>query len=276
MKLALCNEVIAGMAFERQCAFAAALGYDGLEVAPFTLAEEPSLLGGGKVAQIRRTAELAGAPVLGLHWLLVKPAGLSITSGDQAVRTKTLEVIRRLVALCAELGGHYLVHGSPAQRRVPEGREEAAARARGEEAFAIAGEAAAKAGVVYCVEPLAPPDNNFLLRVEETAVLVEKIGNPALRTMIDTSAAGLAEREPVAALIERWLPTGLVAHLQVNDRNRRGPGQGDDRFAPAFAALKRHGYEGVVGIEPFDYVPDGPASAARAIGYIKGILEAQA
>jgi sugar phosphate isomerase/epimerase len=276
MKLALCNEVIAGMAFERQCAFAAALGYNGLEVAPFTLADEPHLLGGGKVTGIRRVAEGAGVPVLGLHWLLVKPAGLSITSGDKEVRARTLEVIRRLVALCAELGGRYLVHGSPAQRRLPGGAGDEAARARGEEAFALAGEAAAAAGVVYCVEPLAPPDNNFLIRVEETAALVERIGNPALRTMIDASAAGLAETEPVAALIDRWLPTGLVAHLQVNDRNRRGPGQGGDRFGPVFAALKRHRYDGVVGVEPFDYVPDGPAAAARAIGYIKGILEAQA
>ena len=276
MKLALCNEVIAGMPFERQCAFAAALGYDGLEVAPFTLAEEPHLIGGRKVAEIRRAAEDAGTPVLGLHWLLVKPAGLSITSGDKEIRARTLEVIRRLVALCAELGGLYLVHGSPAQRRLPEGPEAAAARARGEEAFAIAGAAAAEAGVVYCVEPLAPPENNFLLRIAETAALVERIGNPALRTMIDTSAAGLAETEPVLALIDRWLPTRLLAHLQVNDRNRRGPGQGGDRFAPVFAALQRHGYEGVVGVEPFDYVPDGPASAARAIGYIRGILEAQA
>jgi len=62
--------------------------------------------------------------------------------------------------------------------------------------------------------------------------------------------------------------------VQVNDRNRRGPGQGEQRFAPLFAALKRCRYEGDVAVEPFDYVPDGPGAAARAIGYIKGILEA--
>jgi D-psicose/D-tagatose/L-ribulose 3-epimerase len=276
MKIALCNEVIAGMPFERQCAFAAALGYEGLELAPFTLSDEPHLLGGSKVAGLRRIAEQAGVPVLGLHWLLVKPTGLSITSEDKDVRARTLDVIRRLVALCTELGGRYLVHGSPAQRRLPDGAAAAAARSRGEEAFAIAGEAAAKAGVVYCVEPLAPPEANFLNRIEETAALVERVGNKALRTMIDTSAAGQAESEPVASLIDRWLPTGLIAHVQVNDRNRRGPGQGEDRFAPIFAALKRHRYDGVVGVEPFDYVPDGPTSAARAIGYINGIREAQA
>jgi hypothetical protein len=27
-------------------------------------------------------------------------------------------------------------------------------------------------------------------------------------------------------------------------------------------------------VEPFDYAPDGPGSAARAIGYLRGIEEA--
>jgi sugar phosphate isomerase/epimerase len=82
------------------------------------------------------------------------------------------------------------------------------------------------------------------------------------------------EKEPLNALVDRWLPKGVIAHVQVNDRNRRGPGQGEQRFAPLFASLKRHGYPGDVAVEPFDYVPDGPGAAARAIGYIKGILEA--
>ena len=41
MKLALCNEVIREFEFSRQCEFAAAVGYDGLEIAPFTLGDEP-------------------------------------------------------------------------------------------------------------------------------------------------------------------------------------------------------------------------------------------
>ena len=45
-------------------------------------------------------------------------------------------------------------------------------------------------------------------------------------------------------------------------------------FAPLFAALRKNGYRGDVAVEPFDYVPDGPAAAARAIGYIRGIIEA--
>jgi sugar phosphate isomerase/epimerase len=111
--------------------------------------------------------------------------------------------------------------------------------------------------------------------LEEAAAIVRQVYNPALRTMIDTSSAGPTESLSVPELIDRWLPTGLVAHVQVNDRNRRGPGQGDDRFAPIFAALRRNRYAGAVSVEPFDYVPDGPAAAARAIGYIRGLLEGQ-
>ena len=51
---------------------------------------------------------------------------------------------------------------------------------------------------------------------------------------------------------------------------------GYDRFAPVFAALQRNDYIGVVLVEPFDYQPDGQATAARAIGYVRGILEALA
>ena len=75
----------------------------------------------------------------------------------------------------------------------------------------------------------------------------------------------------------RWMPTGRIAHVQVNDPNRRGPGQGGMRFAPILQTLLRmkaqgH-YDGIIAVEPFDYVPDGMGSAARSIGYLRGILQ---
>ncbi|HEV7372022.1 sugar phosphate isomerase/epimerase family protein [Arenibaculum sp.] len=273
MRIALCNEVLRDMPFERQCAYAAALGYDGLEVAPFTLADDPRTLTGPRAAEIRRVAADHGLRITGLHWLLVAPEGLSVTEADAGVRAATLDMMHRLVDLCAALGGDVLVHGSPRQRTLPaNGREEAVRRAT--DCFAAAGAAAGRAGVTYCIEPLSPTETNFVNTVAEAAALVEAIGEPALRTMIDTSAAKAAEVEAVEALLDRWLPTGLIAHVQVNDANRRGPGQGTDTFAPMFAALRRHGWDRTVAVEPFDYQPDGPGCAARAIGYVRGILEA--
>lgn len=273
MRIALCNEVLAPLPFARQCEVAAALGYQGLEVAPFTLGDAPLELSAAARAGLRRAAQDAGIAVSGLHWLLRQPVGLSITSADAAVRARTLDTMRRQIALCADLGGAVLVHGSPAQRRLPPG-EEAAARQRGIEAFAAVAADAQAAGVTYCIEPLAPPEADFIHTVAQAAAIVQAIGRPGLRTMLDCCAAARAEAEPVHAVLARWLPTGLLAHVQVNDPNLRGPGQGGLGFLAILRTLRQHGYAGWVAVEPFDYHPDGPASAARAIGYLQGLLEA--
>jgi sugar phosphate isomerase/epimerase len=94
--------------------------------------------------------------------------------------------------------------------------------------------------------------------------------------MLDTKSAALAESSSAVELIRRWFPTGLIRHVQLNDRNRRGPGQGSDRFAPIVKALLAGGYDGDIAIEPFEYVPDGEACAARAAGYVRGLIEALA
>jgi sugar phosphate isomerase/epimerase len=276
MRLALCNEVLSELPLDRQCAYAAALGYDGLEIAPYTLFEAPDAVSASEASRVRTAVESAGLAVTGLHWLLVKPAGLSLTTADAAVRARTLEVMRRLVGLCAGLGGGVLVHGSPKQRQIAPGDRHADARGRLAEALAAVAEAAAQEGVIYCIEPLSRRETSLINTVAEAAELVRGICHPNLRTMIDCSAAGATETEPVPDLIDRWLPTGLIAHVQINDPNRRAPGQGAMQFAPIAAALVRNGYQGTVAVEPFDHVPDGAASAAFAAGYWRGVLEASA
>ncbi|MBX6741363.1 MAG: sugar phosphate isomerase/epimerase [Acetobacteraceae bacterium] len=269
MRLTLCNEVVRNLPFARQCELAAALGYSGIEIAPFTLdAEAPHLLPASARREVRRAAADADITITSLHWLLVAPAGLSITSADAAVRARTLDVMRQLIGLAADLGARVLVHGSPAQRRV----EADGDAARAEEAMARAGEWAANAGVTYCLEPLAARETNWATTIAEAAAIIDRIGNPALRTMLDVCAAGNGEAEPVTTLLDRWLPTGRIAHVHLNDRNRRAPGQGADRFAAILATLKRHSYAGFCGVEPFDYHPDGPTCAAFAAGHISGIL----
>lgn len=278
MKFALCNEVLKELPFAEQCRVAAALGYDGLEVAPFTLAADPMAIGDAQARAFGRVACDHGLEISGLHWLLVAPAGLSIVSADAPLRQRSTSVMQRLVELCALMGGRYLVHGSPKQRSVPAGETRAAALERARECLGAAARSAEQCGVVYCIEPLSAAETDLVNTVAEAVELVQAIGSPAFRTMIDCSAAGQMEREDIPALMRRWMPTGQIAHVQVNDPNRRGPGQGEMRFAPILAALREmqasaH-YQGIVAVEPFDYVPDGMSSAARAIGYLRGLEEA--
>jgi sugar phosphate isomerase/epimerase len=273
MRLALCNEVLRPLDFAAQCALARDLGYDGVELAPFTLDDDPQRIDATRADHLRRTADEAGIAITGLHWLLVAPEGLSITSPDAGVRRRTAEFMCALVDLCAALGGRYLVHGSPAQRRVPAGSTHAEAWSRAADCFAQAGERAASRGLLYLVEPLPADETDLVNTLHEASRMVADARVRGLGLVLDTKSVALSETQSAAEVASRWVPTGMIGHVQLNDRNRRAPGQGGDRFAPLLAALLRHGYEGDLAIEPFDYVPDGPTQAARAIGYVKGVLE---
>jgi D-psicose/D-tagatose/L-ribulose 3-epimerase len=190
------------------------------------------------------------------------------------VRTRTVDVMRRLCELAAELGARILVHGSPDQRRLETGRE-ADGRKYAAECFAAVASAAKAAGVTYCVEPLARDQTLCINTVAEAAALVREIASPAVRTMVDCCAAGRTEEQSIPDLLAEWLPTGLIAHVHLNDPNRRGPGEGALSFAPILQALAANRYGGNASIEPFIYEPDGPSCAARAIGYVRGLIEAQ-
>lgn len=274
MKISLCNEVIRDWEIGRQAGFAAELGYDGLEIAPFTLNENgPSALDADALAKIRSTVEAEGIAVSGLHWLLVAPDGLSITDADPATQQRTKQTIDALVSMCAALGGSYLIHGSPAQRVLPNSEAEAA-KARALAHFRHAAEAANTAKVHYLLEPLSSAQTAYVNTLADAAAIVSAVDQPYFSAMIDCCSAAQAESTSIPDLLSQHLPSGLIRHVHFNDPNLRGPGQGDLDFLPIVERLLELNYDGWIGVEPFDYVPDGPASAARAIGTIRALEQA--
>lgn len=271
--LSLCNEVLRDHSLAEQCRISAALGYGGLEVAPFTLGDDPIKLTDETLKTARGIIEDHGLVVTGLHWLLVAPEGLSITSDDPAVAEKTHSFLQHLIHACVELGGKVLVHGSPVQRQLAHAISPEAGRASAYACLAKVASWAEDAGVTYCLEPLSPEQTDYINTVADAVEVIDSIGSPGLKTMIDTASAGVSEDEPVADLIRRWWPSGKLAHIQINDTNKRAPGQGDNQFLPIFQALRDVGYRDPVAVEPFIYEPDGATTAAVAAGYVRGILE---
>ena len=268
LDITLCNELLAedGLSLAEQAEVAAKLGYCGLELAPATLGEAPHRLGAAEVVEIRRTVETAGLRVTGLHWLLSAYPDASIT--DRARWDYTRDILIGLVALCAELGGQVLIHGSPGQRVRPEGMEEPALIAHLAEFFEPVAKAAEWAGVTYCIEPLAKVETDTITTIAEGAALVDALANPAFRTMIDCKAAGLQE-PTVADRIRDWVPTGAVAHIHANDTNLGAPGMGDDPFEDIVQALVDTRWEGLVGVEPFRTNLDARVTAAIGIATLR-------
>src|SRR3990170_2835851 len=135
MRVSLCNEVVSEINFAAQCALARKFGYDGIEIAPFTLSDDPPRLTGAERKELRNTASDCGLAITSLHYLLRAPAGLSITSADDAQRARTVDVMRDLCVLAADLGAKVLVHGSPDQRKLANDADEDG-RNRGVDCFA--------------------------------------------------------------------------------------------------------------------------------------------
>lgn len=266
MRYAICNETFQDWDWATTCQKVAELGYEGIEVAPFTLAEDVRTISAHARHVYANTAQRAGLKVTGLHWLLVSPAGLSVTSPDAAVRAETADYLRALVDFCADLGGHVLVLGSPKQRRIPEGETAEIATERLHACLEPALARCTERDVVLCLEPLPPPEANFILRLNEAVELVKRFGHSALRTIFDVKSAS-SEGQPLPRLIREFAP--FLGHVHANDVNLRGPGFGDTDFIPILSTLKEVGYSGSISIEVFDYSPDPVTIARDGLAYLR-------
>ncbi len=273
MKIGICSEIFQGWAIEDVFSYAAQIGCDGVEIAPHTLADSVVDLSAARRKEIRQAAERHGVEILGLHWLLVKPEGLSINHPDAAVRRRTQEQMRALIHLCADLGGRVLTHGSPGQRTVQKGWDVRDSWRRARETFESCLPTLEDRDAVYCIEPLAQTFTNFINTAGEALRLVREIDHPRFQLMVDCRSAETSDGSAVAAL-DTALASGHLRHVHVNDVNGRGPGFGQVRFAPILERLIGAGYAGYVSVEVFEFDPDPRTIAARSVGYLKGIVEA--
>ena len=272
MKISICNELFQGWPIEKVFDYAAQLGYDGVEIAPYTLADSVTEISPLKRKTIRRAAEKSGVEIVGLHWLLVKPEGLSINHPDEIIRIRTQEYIEALIHFCADIGGKLLLHGSPHQRTVKEGWNFLQSWDYAKETFRACLETARKRNVTYCIEPLTKANTNFINTVNEALRLVKEIRHPNFKMMFDCRSASAQEKSITEALI-RALDSRMLRHVHVNDASGRGPGFGETQFTPILKTLVKNGYKGYISIEVFEFDPDPQTIASRSIGYLKGILE---
>jgi sugar phosphate isomerase/epimerase len=266
MRYAICNETFEDWEHPRICKLIASLGYQGLEIAPFTLAGRITDVPAKRRRELKRQADEHGIAIIGLHWLLARTTGLSLTAMDAAVRQATADYLVELARASADLGGDILVFGSPAQRRIPAGATHAQATDNAVDTFRRAARGIGDAGVKLCVEPLSPPEADFINTCAEAMEILRRLDDPHFVLHLDVKAMHTDEA-PIPELIERH--GAQAGHFHANDVNRRGPGFGETDFVPIFRALRRSGYPGWVSVEVFDYTPDPVTIARESLRHMK-------
>jgi sugar phosphate isomerase/epimerase len=271
IRLGICNELFEGWEFGRVCRTVKALGYDGLEIAPFTLAPRITDLTPARMKELRTQAEDAGLAVIGLHWLLAKTEGFYLTTPDAEIRKKTGDYLVALAEATRALGGELMVLGSPKQRDLLPGVSDGQAADFAVEVFHRIMPAIGALGIDLCLEPLAPIETNFLNTCAQSHELIARVGHPRFKLHMDVKAQSSEAGTTVPDLIARYAPT--AGHFHAQDVNLRGPGMGAVDFGPIMKALVASGYDRWVSVEVFDFSPGAEETARQSIACLKRALE---
>lgn len=255
-RYSLCNEMFEGWPLAEIAQLAAKIGYQGVELAPYTFAPLVTDLSAADRARIRQDVEDAGLKVAGLHWLLARTP-FQLNTPDAEERRRAGEYLLAVIDFCADVGGEILVFGSPQQRDPVPGYPQEEAWASTVQIMRRCGERAEERGVTLCIEPLGTP---FITWVDDALRLVKEVDRAGFKMMVDCKSMAQDKRWPPAEQIRYASP--WFKHVHVNDPNRLGPGMGDVDFRPIMAALRELQYEGWVSLEAFEF-PGGPERIAR-------------
>jgi sugar phosphate isomerase/epimerase len=275
MRFATCNEPWRDVPIEAVFRKAAEIGYAGVEIAPFTIADDVREISASRRREIARAADEAGIAIVGLHWLFVSPKGLHLTTPDESVRRRSAEYLKALADFCADLDAKVMTFGSPKQRSIepPTTFDEGWKRAR--DVFAECAPQCAARGVTLCIEALSPKETNFINTVEQAARLADEVGQAGIDVMLDIKAMSS-------------MPTGIIEtiqrfgrrakHFHVNEPSGKGvgmpagPGESNLDLRPILKALAQSGYDGWVSVEPFDYTPDPDTVAKVELATMKSAI----
>lgn len=267
---AICNEVFQGWDFAEQCRAIKRIGYSGIEIAHFTLADDPATITPARRRELVDIMASEGLEFVGLHWLMVFPKGLHVTTPDMALRARSWLHIHTLIDLCGDLGGGKMIFGSPAQRKSTGGSTKEESTRRYVDGLASVAAHAQSRGVVLLMEPLPPHDTDVLNTLDEAASYVAEINSPAIRTMYDSHNA-VKEVEPHETLVERHYD--IIKHIHVNEMDGKHCGTGDWDFKPVLRVLRDKGYQGWISLEAFDFTAGAEKIANDSLRYLESEIE---
>ena len=268
-RYAMCNETFEGWPQRKIFRFLAECGYQGVEIAPFTIHHDVTQISRAERVQLRKWADEAGIEVVGLHWLLAKTQGLHLTSGDPQTRRRTAEYLGELARFCHDLGGQVIVFGSPQQRNLADGMSREQGMQHATEVFREVLPVLERTEITLALEPLGEPTTNFMIDAEDTLDVIRRVDSPWCRLILDCKAME-GETASIPELVRRhreWL-----VHFHANDPNRRGPGMGDLDFVPIITALQDIRFKGWVSVEVFDLKPGAERLARASITYLRDVV----
>jgi sugar phosphate isomerase/epimerase len=241
----------------------ASLGFEGLEVAPSRVWSDTwKGLVAADIQRYRSDVEAAGLEVVGLHSLLFDQPDLALCDSTEK-RGRLMEFFVHLSGMCRDLGGRTIIWGGGRRREAMPADE---ALTVAVEFFGALADRIEGHGTVYCLEPLASADTDFVHSVRECQAIAHAVNRPGLKVQIDVKA--MASNNELDADTISALAADLV-HVHANEPGFEVLGSsGTVDHHLAGECLRGIGYDGYVSIEQKMVDPDdvfGPIRQSLAI-----------
>jgi sugar phosphate isomerase/epimerase len=247
MRLAAVTSCLAERGAEEAMRVIAGAGYSGVEyLVSSTLMPEDAPP--ERRRAIRSLAANLGLAVVGANGVL--PAtGHRFLVDDAAERQRGVDQMRRVIDLCADIGGGVVTVGSPGARNIPAGMAQEAWLPRAVAAFQAWAAHAEGRGVSVALEIINRYEGNWGRTIAEGLAFLEAANQPNLGLTIDSFHMGIDE-EPFAEALPRG--GSRILNVHVADSNRQAPGLGNLDFGALLRCLKGIGYQGFLSVELFD------------------------
>ncbi len=260
MHLAVSNIALPSFGHEPELKALADLGFEGLEVAPSKVWENTSTVSPAQARNYRQQVEQAGLRVVGLHSLFFDRPDLGLFRGPE-VRKQTLEFLTGLSRLCADLGGRFLVFGSPPARR----RGDRSVDECDIETVAFFQELSgltAGHGTAFLIEALGRQEADYIHTAAQALAIARRVDRPELQGHLDAKAVAEAG-EDTPDLFQEMAPT--LVHFHANDPGLGLLGStGTVDHARLGGLLRDIGYSGFVSLEQRMLDPDDVLGPIRA------------
>ncbi|MDQ2775088.1 MAG: sugar phosphate isomerase/epimerase [Acidobacteriota bacterium] len=225
-------------------------GFDGVEVSLFRAAEFEA--GAIRKALVENQLQCTVCSVL--------PRGLSLLSGDSAVRNGTITHLADCIKAAAEAGAHIIAGPLYSPVGYLSGRRRTAEEwKRAVDAYQQLGPVLHEYDVQLGIEPLNRFETYFLNTTEDAVRLCAEVGHPNVGILWDTFHANIEEKNIGEAL----RTTGShLKHVHTCENDRGTPGSGHVDWAGVASALKYLNYNGWLTIESFGFALGDLAAAA--------------
>jgi 5-keto-L-gluconate epimerase len=191
---------------------------------------------------------------------------LCLSSTDPSTQRKAITRMKLITDLASEIGSGVILGGARG-KLVGDQDEQKTQYQIGVKNIAECAAYAHKAGVSLYIEPINHYETNFINTAHEAVSLIQEIGVPSTRILLDTYHMNIEEVD----IEQTILSTGKwIGYFHISDSNRQAPGHGHLNLPQILASLSETGYSGCISAEVLP-APDSQTAVIDTASFIASL-----